>query len=306
MTWFLIALVGPIFYAITNHIDKHLLDRYFKEGGVGTLMLFSSLLSVLALPFIVIGDPTVFSIDRAFIPIMALVSLLNIALLWFYLLALKDDETSVVIVFYQLVPVFGYLLGYFILGETLGEWQLLAMAVIIFGTSLISFEIDADNHFVWRSKTVGYMLIVVFCWALESVIFKAVALEENVWRALFWEHIMMVVFGGLMYAFIPFYRKHFLHALRTNSRSIISLNVLNEGLYMFGNIVVSFAYLMAPIALVLLTESFQPIFVFVIGIFLTILFPKLVNESMGTKQLVQKGAAIMITIVGTYLLLLVS
>ena len=41
---------------------------------------------------------------------------------------------------------------------------------------------------------------------------------------------------------------------------------------MTGHWISSYAYLLAPIALILLTESFQPIFVFAAGIFLTIFF----------------------------------
>jgi hypothetical protein len=37
---------------------------------------------------------------------------------------------------------FGSILGYFILGEILTHKQLVAMAIIILGTTIISFEID--------------------------------------------------------------------------------------------------------------------------------------------------------------------
>jgi len=41
MTWFLIALVGPFLYALTNHIDKILLEKYFKKSGIGNIQLFN-------------------------------------------------------------------------------------------------------------------------------------------------------------------------------------------------------------------------------------------------------------------------
>jgi len=302
MTWFLLALVGPLLYALTNHIDKFLLANFFREGGVGTLILFSSLLSLAAVPFIYMGDRAVFSVDAKSIAVLTCVSLLNIGVLWFYLLALKDDEASVVIVFYQLVPVFGLTFGYFFLGETLTPAQLVAMGVIIFGTSIISFEIH-ENKLRMRWMTVCYMLIAVIFWALESVIFKSVALKENVWRTLFWEHVISGAFGVLIFLVAPTYRNHFLKTFRRNSVPVLSLNALNEGAYMLGNIVVAFAYMLAPVALVLLAESFQPIFVFAIGVFLTIFFPKLSRENMHPKSIAQKLVAIVITGIGTYILL---
>ena len=302
MTWFFVALIGPFLYALTNHIDKVLLEKYFKESGVGTLLLFSSLLSALALPFLFLADPTAFSVGAMNILALAFVGVLNIGVLWCYLLALKDEEASVAVVFYQLVPVFGYVLGYLLLDEVLTQMQLVAMAIVILGTAIISFEIDAENRFRLRGATIPLMLGAAFFWALESVVFKAVALEETLWRSLFWEHLMLALLGVIIFTFIGTYRKHFLVALRENSRGILSLNVANESIYMLGNIAFSIAYLMAPVALVLLTESYQPLFVFAIGIFLTLFFPKLTAEKIEAKHLWQKGIAILITGIGTYLL----
>lgn len=177
------------------------------------------------------------------------------------------------------------------------------MAVIIFGTSIISFEIDHNNRFRLRRATVGYMMGAVTCWALQSVIFKKVALKENVWRSLFWEHVMMVAIGLLIFFFVRAYRIHFLNTFRMNSIKVLSLNALGEGTYIVGNIVVAFAFMMAPVALVLLAESFQPIFVFAIGVFLTVFFPNLSRENIHPKSIAQKLAAIIITGIGTYILL---
>lgn len=302
MTWFFLALVGPFLYALTNHIDKILLEKYFKESGVGTLILFSSLLSALALPFLYLADPTVLHVSDFNKLVLATVGVLNILVLWFYLLALKDEEASVAIVFYQLVPVFGLVLGYFILGETLTRTQLAAMVTILVGTGIISFEIDGENNFRLRGKTIAFMVAASFFWALGSVIFKAVALDENVLRSLFWEHLMLTLIGICIFILARGYRAHFMVAIRTNSRAIISLNFANEILFMLGNFAFAFAYMLAPIALVLLAESFQPIFVLAIGILLTVFFPHISKEKIHAGHLWQRIIAIGVTGGGTYLL----
>lgn len=302
MSWFFLAVIAPFLYALTNHIDKVLLEKYFKESGAGTLILFSSLLSVIALPFFFFADPTILEVSGTSIIILSIVGILNILVLFCYLLALQDEEASITVVFYQLVPVFGAILGYFILDEVLTKLQLIAMATVILGTTIISFDVDIDNKFTLKRKTVSLMLAAAFFWALESVIFKVVAIEENVWRSLFWEHLMLVIAGVVIFTFIKSYRKHFLEAIRNNSKPILLLNGANESLYMFGNLAFSFAYILAPIGLVLLAESYQPIFVLAIGIFLTIFFPKITVEKIEARHLWQKGLAIAITGVGTYLL----
>jgi drug/metabolite transporter (DMT)-like permease len=260
------------------------------------------LLSGLALPFFFFADSTILDVSLDNILVLSVVGILNALVLLCYLKALENEEASVTIIFYQLVPVFGGILGYFILGETLTRLELLAMAIIIFGTSLVSFEMDIENKFKLRKKTVIPMLAAAFFWALESVLFKGVALEENTWRSLFWEHLVLFLVGVVILLVKKNYRKHFVLAIKKNSKAILSLNVANEMIYIIGNVVFAFAYLLAPISLVLLTESFQPIFVLAIGVFLTIFFPRIAVEKIKTRHLLTKIVAILITGIGAYLL----
>jgi len=302
MTWFFIALIGPFMYALTNHIDKVLLDKYFHKGGVGTILLLSSFIAALILPICFFADKAVFAVGGVQIIALAVVGTLNVMVLWCYLLALKEEEASVVIVFYQLVPVFGYILSYFVLGEVLTKLQLLAMAIIIFGTTIVSFEIDEENKFKLRTKTILPMLAASFFWALGSVIFKAVALEENVWRSFFWENVSLFLVGVIIFIFMRSYRTSFLSVVRRNSKVVLFYGVVNEFLYILGNLAFAFAYMLAPVALVLLTDSFQSIFAMLIGIFLTIFLPKISTEKIQAKYIWPKIIAICITGVGTYIL----
>jgi len=144
-------------------------------------------------------------------------------------------------------------------------------------------------------------LLLLF-WAAGGTVFKMVALEENVLRSLFWEHVILSIAGVIIFIFARSYRVDFLLAIKNNSKTVLSFNFLNEALYIFGNIIFAFAYIMAPVALVLLTDSFQPIFVVVIGIFLTIFFPKITVEKIQAKHLWQKFFAICVTGIGTWLL----
>ncbi len=304
MSWFFIALVGPFLYALTNYLDKVLLEKYFKESGIGTILIFSSLVSVFALPFFFLMDRAVLDVSFANILILSLKGVLGVGVLWCYLIALRDEETSVVIVFYQLVPVFASILGYIVLGEILTRMQLIAMAVIIFGTTIIAFEVDSDNHFKLRKKsTIIPMFAASFFWALGGTIFKRVALEENLWRSLFWENLMFVLVGMSIFIFARSYRENFMSAFRSNSKNILSLNFLNESIYISGNVAVAYSYLLAPVGLVLLMESFQPIFVLIIGLVLTVFFPKIIVEKIEAKHIWQKMIAISLTGIGSYLLI---
>ena len=55
--WLLLAFSGPVFWAVSTHIDKYLVDRYFRDSDTAVLMLFTAFLGVALLPLIWLFDP---------------------------------------------------------------------------------------------------------------------------------------------------------------------------------------------------------------------------------------------------------
>lgn len=299
MTWFFIALIAPFLWALTNHIDKLLLEKYFGDNGVGTLMIFSSAIGIVMLPILYFLNPDILHIGIRNILILLIDGVLAASVLWLYFEALKDEEASIVVVFYQLIPVFAYLFGFVILGETLSQTELIAMGLIILGTLIVSVEIEDDNKFKLRRKTIFLMTIAAALSALESVIFKFVAVKEDLWISLFWDNAGLGLVGIALFLFVARYRKDFLNTLKSKSIPILSLNAVNEGLYVSGNILFAYSFLLAPVALVLLVNAYQPLFVFAIGIVLTLFFPKLGVETITLRNILQKLAAIIVVGIGT-------
>lgn len=265
-------------------------------------MIVSALASIIATPFLFIADPSVMEVGNGNFQIIALTACLDVLLLWAYLMAMQKDDASNVIVYYQLVPVLGILTGYVLLGEIISDMQFVAMGIVIFGTSIISFD-NTEGKFTFKLRTVGFMLLACSCWAFELALFKVAALEENPWRSLFWKHIVLVVIGIIMFALIPKYRTSFLKVMRSNSVPVLGLNLLNETLYMFGTVIYGFAVMLAPVALVLLTETFQSVFVFLIAVVMVLMWPKFATEDVERRHIMKKVIAIAITGVGTYILL---
>ncbi len=302
--WFVLAVVAPLLWSVCNHIDKHLLSKYFQgDEGVGTLMVVSALAGVVALPFLYLADPAVLEVGKGNISIIASTATLDVITLWAYLKAMQKDSASNVIIWYQTVPVLGILSGFIFLGETLSGAQSVAMGVILIGTTIVSIE-DARGKLSFKWRPAAFMLLACSCWAAELAIFKVAALEENPWRSLFWKHVIIALLGVAMFTFLPKYRKSFLTAMRDNSVPILGLNLLNEVIFMSGTVLYGLASVLAPVALVLLTETFQGIFVFLIALMLIRFFPAIATEGVESKKAFwKKVGAIAITGVGTYLLL---
>jgi len=83
---------------------------------------------------------------------------------------------------------------------------------------------------------------------------------------------------------VPSYRRDFLGLLKQQKVTVVGLIALSETLLSVSAAITLYATLLAPVALVLLVNSFQPLFVFALGIALTLLFPRVAKESLGRMQ----------------------
>jgi len=60
--WLAYAFSGPLLWAVSTHIDKFLVDKYFRHSDTAVLMVFTAFLGVLALPVLWLFDPSVLSL----------------------------------------------------------------------------------------------------------------------------------------------------------------------------------------------------------------------------------------------------
>ena len=301
--WFLVALIAPILWSVVNHIDKYMLSKYLKERGVGALLIFSAVASVIALPFIgYFFYEEIISVSTYDFWLLILVGFLSAGAFYFYLKSMEQEEASMVIPLFQLVPVFGYFLGYLILNETLSTQQIFSALLIISGIIILALEIDLENKVTVKSHVLGLVAVSSFLFALHDTLFKKVAIVESFWVAVFWQYLSLTIFGILIFIFVKKFRQDFLSMFKNMGGSILSLNVFSEVIYMLGNMANNFATLMAPVALVLVVSSYQPLFVFMGGILLTVFLPHISSEKISKRHIIHKTVSILIIIIGSYFL----
>src|SRR5580704_11037372 len=140
MSWLFFAFSGPVLWAISVHFDKYLVERFFKDSNVAVLLLFTAFIGVLLLPVIWFMEPGVVHHDVGSIALMILSGVLYLSAMLLYLRALQSEEASVVAPFFQAGPLFGYVLAYLVLGETLTSRQMAGGALIVVGALFVSLR----------------------------------------------------------------------------------------------------------------------------------------------------------------------
>jgi drug/metabolite transporter (DMT)-like permease len=289
MSWLFFAFSGPVLWAISVHIDKYLVERFFKESNVAVLLVFTAFIGLVMLPFIWFFEPSVVGPGISSIAIIMLSGILYMAGMLLYLQALQGEEASVVAPFFQASPLFGYVLAYLVLGEKLSALQMAGGALIIAGATIVSLRFG-QGFGAFKLRLALLMLACGFILAVATLIFKIFAIEVQFWTTTFWMFVGEAVFGAAL-LMVPAYRREFVGLLRSNTAAMLSINASNELINLGGGLGNRYALLFAPLSLVQAIGSTTTLFVFLFGMALSVACPRWGRESLSGRELAQKGIA---------------
>lgn len=298
--WLLYAFSGPLLWAVSTHIDKYLVDKYFRHSDTAVLMVFTALLGVIALPVIWLFEPRVLGLSALAVVVMTLSGVLYMGAMLFYLRAIQSEEASVVAPLFQANTLFTFLLGLVFLHE-LPRWQQLVGAGLILAGAI---GLSLDKHLrlgSFKPRLVLLMLGATLVLALSTVLFKFFALHDEFWSTTFWTFVGEGLFGGAILA-LPKYRKQFIILLRKNPGAVVGVNAANELVNLGGGLGVRFASLLAPVALVSAISATSTFFVFLFGILLTLFFPRIGRGDLSARNVWQKAAGGLLIMAGVILI----
>jgi uncharacterized membrane protein len=281
------------------HLDKYLVERFFKNSNVAVLLLFTAFVGVVLLPFIWFFKPGVLQLGLGSIALIMLSGIFYMTAMLLYLRALQSEEASVVAPFFQAGPLFGYVFAYLVLGETLSGRQLAGGALIIIGALIVSLRFGHLRE-SFKARLAVLMLACGFIMALSGLIFKVFALKVEFWTTIFWMFVGEAIFGAALLA-ITAYRREFLALLRTNTVALLSVNASNELVNLAGSLGNRFALTLAPLSLVQAIGSTTTLFVFAFGIIISVVCPRFGREDLSGHNLAQKGIAAALVAAGVAL-----
>jgi drug/metabolite transporter (DMT)-like permease len=292
--WLLYAFSGPVFWAVSTHIDKYLVDRYFRDSDTTVLMLFTAFVGALFLPVIALFDSSVLKPGAGAIAVMTVSGILYMGAMLFYLRAIQSEEASIVAALFQASTLFTFLLGWLFLHEKLGWSKGGGCALIVAGALVLSqgrtFRLKS-----FKLTLVLLMLAATFVLALSSVLFKFFAVKDDYWTTIFWNFAGEALFGFAI-LLVPRYRHQFAHLFRRHPGPVIGVNAANELINLGGGLGVRYAMLLAPVAVVSAISATTTLFVFAFGVLLTLFFPRLGREDLSARNMIRKAlGAILIT-----------
>ena len=300
--WIFFVLIAVFLWSLVNISDQYLVAKFTTgEQSSAGLVLFGSFLGIFIALAIGLYTRGIFLISTPDKLLLLVVGGITIAWVILYLFALEIGDVSAVVPWFLTIPVFGYILGYIFLGETISLQQLIGSAIILAGGFFIVADFSGQRK-KSSYKPALYMVCASFLIAAAGTMFKYVTIGGNFWVSSFWEYVGFGFFGIIVYLLVPKYRREFMSMLKRGGKKIFAVNMMIETLTITGNMLNNFALLLAPLGMVYLMQAFQPAIVLCMALIGTKFFPTIIKEDTSKRVLIPKIIAITIMIIGSVML----
>lgn len=296
MPWYVYAAVTPLFYSISNYIDKFLLEKKIKNPFSMTVLsgMVSGLIGVIV--WGVAGFKLIGIIPTA---LMFLAGLLLIFYLLPYFAAMKQEDASTIVPMFQFIPVFTLLLSSLFLREELSLKQIAGLVVVVMSGVLISIRQVKGNLFRPR-RALLYMFAASFLYGSVGILFRYVVKNADFWTVFSYEYMATGIGCLLIFLFSARVRDE-LRQERRELRLSFGIISINNLICIIAQVSELYAISLVAVPLVNIVGSIQPLLSFIEGIGLTILLPHIIREDISRVTLLRKSAAILIMFGGLFL-----
>lgn len=293
ITWIICIIAAYLFLAIASFSDKLFLkEKETPKAYTFYVGIFSGLV-LLLIPFIGFNFNDVYlGAIEGVVYIFALYSM--------YHVLNKADVSMAIPIIGGIQPIVVLFLTFFIFGFSgFVLKDVFALVILILGTVIISF----NSKFKFDKKIFLLALIPALLFAIDFILTKQVFIANDFWHGL----VLMRTFSFLTVLVFLFNRKFQKEVFKKKPTKRGVIFLLAQGSGGLGIILQSFAISIVPVfylATLNALKGVQYIFLFLITIFFSLVFPKILKENLDKKVLLRKGFAIVLIAVGIILLVI--
>lgn len=247
-------------------------------------------------------------------------------LIFWYKALHQSEATRVVPIVGALVPIFTLILSALLLGDTLDEAQLLAFIILIAGGVLISFKQTRfymlkefwirTRNVIGRfygsvhAETQPTQRIIVnsvvssFCFAAYYVLMKYIYMNQPFVGSFVWSRLGTFV-GVLLLLLVPAWRASIFHKQHTsNTSKHLGFFILVRILAALAFIMLNWAISFGNVALINSLQGVQFLFLIFMVLIISLYYPKILEEELGKRVIVQKLIGVILVSLGLYILIL--
>lgn len=297
--WLIVAILAYLFFGLSSLGDKAVLTGKPKPDSYIFYVGVFGLITIVLIPFINFGFPSYFGLFW-----IVLYALVHIAGLYSMYSALERfDVSKVVPTIGAAQPIFIFILAWIFFGpQSMSAVDIFAFVILFLGSTIISIEKTPKI-------TADYLKITLFSsvmFSLEYIFAKQVFLDQPFLQGAIWMGIFIALFASAFLLRKKSRKEIFAKKVVLNKKTerFFLLAQVSGGL---GGFLQSFAIFLAPVAFLAIVNSLkgvQYVFLFIITIFVSSLFPKVLKEKISKRLVFQKIISIVLITAGLAMLVI--
>lgn len=267
MSWVFFAFLPPFLWTMNNVIDQMLARDLFHRSAFSFLII-SGALTLPTAAVMAAAHPQVFDIPWETVLLLFVGGLFGFAGAWPYVMAIQNDDAASAVPILQTVPVFVYLMGFLLLGETLNAVKLAGGGLVVAGAMVFAWNPDTRKL---HARTLVLMLISALIWAAYGVWIRYWTQDLHWMAVMFWVYVAWVVFGAVGLAMARDIRNDARLILKSGKflKVLLPLLMLQQVMLCLADLATAKAMSIAPTAVqVSLFNGLQPVIIMILcGVF---------------------------------------
>lgn len=294
--WLLFALLANLLYSVANIMDQVLRRKHIVNDSsfILAIMPVYFFIWLAIIPFIEITVPPIPQLAAAVLSGFIVMFMVQI-----YVYAISREEISSIMPMFQFSSVFVLVFSAFFLGEALDYPSYFGFVLMFISGVLISVEKVKKSFTV--NRTLLYVVGASFILAASTLLIKFFYITGEFWNGFFWYYLGCFLWTAF-FALLPGKFRSAREQISKLRPGIVSIFVLSVIAGLLADLAYLYAVQHGPVSLVSVVGSTQLAMLFVMTMFLTFYFPKILKERTDRKTLLIKGAAIALMVAGLLLI----
>lgn len=293
MNWLLIALLAPAINTIVNFLDKYIVEKYVTDYR--GMPIYGTIVGLIMGTFfwIITGFPRLELQDATLSILTGALTIWGAAL---YFKAISNENTSKVIILFQMTPILVFLLSFIFLHETINIKQFVGFLVIL--VAVIGASLEDKKQSFELSHAFWLILAVDFLWSIAAILAKFTIAANSFSAIIAYESWGLGIGGIILYVLFSSIRKSFHKSITTIKKPILGIMFLNEAIFVAAKTLTFFAYSLGPAPLISVIGSSTVFYGILYGWILTLIAPKIFQEDISQKGLLRKLVSSVILLLG--------
>ena len=309
MSWLALIAIYVLGDSTNVYVDNYVSDCYFKGNKSVAQKCFYIIPHIItALILIGISVATGALSEASMNPLLlffvsgVMTSLAGIP----YYRALELDNSTNLGIFFQIAPVLYLILGWLFFGEMISGAQLLAFFIISLAPLVVIFSTKRRNSQRVKLRAAVYTSFYVLVAVLANLIFVQ---QSSIANVDFIAELGFVILGkgiGNLAIIIarPKWRKRFSNVMKASNKKVLRPLIFNYVIVLAKDYAKYMGFILAPSAAIAsaVGDSAEPIVIFLMGIIMTLIWPKFGREELKLRPIMAHLIATILIVIGITIL----